>query len=93
MYRDFRNDIGSIRAVTFQYSMYGATMGTVELQGSNNGGSTYTTLWSKSGNQGTGWKGAELTIISENPQVLKFVYISGSDHQGDFALDYEEVSI
>ena len=61
MVRDFGDDVTS---VSFQYSMYGAAMGTALLQGSDDGGSTYTTLWSKSENQGNAWYGAVVSIGS-----------------------------
>jgi hypothetical protein len=88
MYRDFGDDVAS---VSFQYHMYGGTMGAVLLQGSDDGGSTYTTLWSKSGNQGNAWYGADVSIGSGYPQWLQFVYTSGSSYTGDFALDEVEV--
>ena len=88
MYRDFGDDVAS---VSFQYSMYGETMGTALLQGSDDGGSTYTTLWSKSGNQGNAWYSAGVSIGTGYPQWLKFVYTSGSSYTGDFALDEVEV--
>ena len=90
MYRNFGDDVAS---VSFQYSMYGGTMGTALLQGSDDGGSTYTTLWSKSGNQGNAWYGADVSIGSGYPQWLKFVYTSGSSYTGDFALDKVEVVV
>lgn len=37
-------------------------MGTVLLQGSGDGRSTYTTLWSKSGDEGGGWCGANVSV-------------------------------
>ena len=66
-------------------------MGAVLLQGSGDGGSTYTTLWSKSGNQGNAWYGADMSIGSGYLKWLQFVYTSGSSHTGDFAIDEVEV--
>ena len=88
MYRDFGDGVAS---VSFQYSMYGRTMGTALLQGSDDGGLTYSTLWSKSGNQGDAWYGGGVSIGSGYPQWLKFVYTSGSSYTGDFALDEVKV--
>ena len=87
MYRDFGVDVAG---VSFQYSMYGAAMGTALLQGSADGGSTYTTLWSNSGNQGDAWYAADVSMSGKYSQLqlLKFVYTSGSNYLGDFALDY-----
>ena len=80
-------------SVSFQYHMYGATMGTAWLQGSDDGGSTYSDLWYKSGNQGDAWKSATVSIGSAGTEWLKFVYTSGSSHTGDFALDMVEVEV
>ena len=78
-------------------------MGTVVLYGSGDAeplfgtaGSTYTQIWSKSGDQGIDWHKATITIDSTYlsaahvyPQWLKFVYTSGSGSEptGDMALD------
>ena len=86
--RTFNEDV---RRVSFQYHMYGSTIGNVVLQGSDDGGSTYTTLWSKSGNLGDSWYGATVNIGTKGSQDLKFVYVSGSSVTGDFALDAVEV--
>lgn len=86
--RTFDEDV---RRVSFQYHMYGSTIGDVVLQGSDDGGSTYTTLWSKSGNLGDSWYGATVNIGTKGSQDLKFVYVSGSSVTGDFALDAVEV--
>ena len=66
MYRDFGIDVAS---VSFQYSMYGDTMGTALLQGSADGGSTYMTPWSKSGNQGDAWYRADVTKPSRTLSI------------------------
>ena len=87
MYRDYGADIDS---VSFFYHMYGADMGWASLMGSSDGGSSYTTLWSKSGNQGDAWYSADVTIGGGGfPQWLKFVYSYTPDlsREGGFALD------
>ena len=68
MYRNFGEDI---KSVSFQYHMYGSTMGTALLQGSGDGGATYTTLWSKSGDQSNAWYGADLDITLEGLILLE----------------------
>ena len=90
MDRDFGNE--GVASVSFQYHMYGASMGTVKLAGSDDGGSTYTTLWSKSGNEGNAWFSATVAP-GASYQVLKFMYKSGSSFTGDFALDDVVVTI
>ena len=58
--------------------------------------STYHQIWSKSGNQGTDWHTAQITIDSDYlsqahvyPQWLKLVYTSGAklEYTSDFAID------
>ena len=58
--------------------------------------STYTEIWSKSGNLGNDWHTATITIDSEYlsaayvyPQWLKLIYTSGSggEYTSDFAID------
>lgn len=54
------------------YSMDGSGMGSALLYGSTDNGTTYDqTLWSQSGDQGSGWKGVNVTVTSDHPQVLR----------------------
>ena len=81
---------GLVAAVNFSYHMYGADMGTVLLQGSasvDDDGSSYTTLWSKSGNSGNSWLSATVRVSSSGYDWLRFHYTSGTSYYGDFALD------
>ena len=72
---------GLVAAVNFSYHMYGADMGTVLLQGSasvDDDGSSYTTLWSKSGNSGNSWLSATVRVSSSGYDWLRFHYTSGT---------------
>ena len=74
---------------TFKYHMYGATsMGTLKLQASTNG-STWTDVWTKSGNQGNSWLAAsvDLTSYKGSTAQLRFYATTGSTYQGDMAID------
>ena len=79
-------------------------MGSIVLYGSGDAEplfgtaeSTYTQIWSKSGNQGNDWHTATITItdtdyLSEThvyPHWLKLIYTSGSgsEYTSDFAID------
>ena len=94
MFRNFGVDghgHGAVASVSFYYNMYGSTMGTVLLQGSNDEGLTPTTLWSKSGSQPTShggnvWHNSHVDC-GGGYQTLRFVYTSGLSVTGDFALD------
>lgn len=73
----------------FHYNMYGAYMGSLELQVSANNGSGWSTLWSQSGDQGVNW---ELAVVSLNDFLgqtirLRFKTITGTGFQSDAAID------
>ena len=73
----------------FQYSMYGDDMGTLYLQVSTNNGSSWTTLWNRSGDQGTGWNTATVSLNSYTGQSiqLRFRGVTGSGFHSDIAID------
>ncbi|WP_264560080.1 M4 family metallopeptidase [Flavobacterium sp. N2270] len=74
----------------FKYHMYGAsTMGALKLEASTNNGSTWTEIWSKSGNQGNSWLTANVSLASYigNTVQLRFVGSTAATWQGDIAVD------
>ena len=67
---------GSVDSISFYYHMHGADAGSVMLAGSSDGGTTFTTLWSKSGDQGGAWVVASVQLKVGSrafPEMLKFV--------------------
>lgn len=76
--------------VTFDYHMYGATtMGELNLEVSTNG-TTWTTLWNKTGNQGNAWlsESIDLSAYASSSEVrLRFNGTTGTTWQGDMAID------
>lgn len=74
---------------TFKYHMYGASsMGSLALEASLNG-TSWTTLWSKAGNQGNSWQTATVDLngyAGQNVQ-LRFNGVTGTTWQGDMAID------
>ena len=86
-------DLNSINSpeLTFNYHMYGASnMGTLKLQISTDNGSTWSLLWSRSGNQGGTWKTAtiDLSNYANSSEVkLRFNGITGTTWKGDMAVD------
>ncbi|WP_299883827.1 GEVED domain-containing protein [uncultured Lacinutrix sp.] len=75
---------------SFKYHMYGAsTMGNLKLAISTNNGSSWTTVWSKAGNQGNSWQDASVDLSSyEGDTVqLRFDGTTGTTWQGDMAVD------
>ncbi len=75
--------------LTFMYHMYGATMGTLNLQASVNGGN-WTTIWTKTGDQGDSWLMANVDLIAyTNETELRFRFngTTGSSFTSDIAID------
>ncbi len=81
-------------SISFDYHMYGASMGTLELMAKIDGG-TWTTIWSKSGNQGNSWQTANVSLADYAGYVfqLKFFGTTGSSYTSDITVDNVEVSI
>lgn len=82
--------------LTFQYHMFGASMGSLAVQASTDGGNTWSAnLWSKSGNQTNAWKSASvnLSAYGNNSSVrLRFAGVTGSSFTSDMAVDKIKVS-
>lgn len=79
----------------FQYHMYGGSMGTMSLEVNVEGTSTWTTLWSKSGNQTNQWYPVDIDLNSYVGQVIKFRF-KGRTQQwetSDMSVDDITVSI
>ncbi|MDH7446538.1 reprolysin-like metallopeptidase [Aquimarina sp. 2201CG14-23] len=74
---------------TFQYHMYGNSMGTLTLEASNDNGNTWSSLWSKSGNQGNSWQSASVDLASLTGAgvQLRFNGITSSSWAGDMTVD------
>ncbi|WP_234859529.1 reprolysin-like metallopeptidase [Aquimarina aquimarini] len=74
----------------FQYHMYGASsMGTLTLEASTDNGATWSSVWTKSGNQGNTWQTAnvDLSTYSGSSVQLRFNGVTGTTWQGDIAID------
>jgi len=79
----------SAATFTFKYHMYGATgMGGLKLQASTNG-TSWTDVWTQSGNQGNSWLSASVNLASYTGSTvqLRFVGSTGTTWQGDIAVD------
>ena len=75
---------------TFKYHMYGASnMGNLKLAVSTNNGSSWTTIWTRTGNQGNAWLDADvdLSAYSSSTIKLRFDGTTGTTWQGDMAVD------
>ncbi|BDS11020.1 trypsin-like peptidase domain-containing protein [Aureispira anguillae] len=82
-------------SLTFKYHMYGATsMGNLKLEASTDG-TTWTSIWSKAGNQGNSWQTATVSLAaytSANNLKLRFNGTTGTTWQGDMAVDAFSIS-
>ena len=80
----------SSSTLTFWYHMYGGSMGTLSVQVSNDGGSTWSSdVWSMTGDQGNSWQQATVSLdsyISSNT-VIRFTGLTGSSYTSDMAID------
>ena len=76
--------------ITFDYHMYGAAaMGTLNLEVSTDG-TTWTTLWSRTGNQGNAWISETIGLgayASSSSVKFRFNGTTGTTWQGDMAID------
>lgn len=75
-------------AFSFDYHMYGTAMGTLELKAKPEGGS-WSTIWSKTGNQGNSWFTANVDLAAYVGTVvqLKFFGTTGSNYTSDITVD------
>ena len=83
------DDDSEVSSVSFAYHMYGDTLGTLLVQGSVDQGSTFSTVWSKNGNIGSGWQNATVNfdMLKQRPSVIKFKALAGVWLQSGVALD------
>ena len=84
-------DLTGLSQVTFsfKYHMYGAAaMGSLNVAVSSDDGSSWTAVWTRSGNQGNSWEDASVDLSSYTGSVkLRFDGTTGTTWQGDMAVD------
>ena len=93
-------DISSLSSaeVSFRSHMYGASIGTLNVAVSGDGGTTFNTVWSKSGDQGDQWveEIIQLTGLT-NTAMVRFTATVGVDAAGtvsywsDIAIDHFQI--
>ena len=84
--------------LSFYSHMYGASTGTLRIEASDDGGNTFTTIFSKSGDQGDQWN-YEIVCLSAFSDTVVFKVTAsvgdngtGSQWYGDIAIDNFEIS-
>lgn len=84
-------DLSGESAATFgfQYHMYGSNVGSITVQGSDDDGSTWTNLWTLSGNQGNSWNAESVDLASYlgGTVKLRIVGTTGNGWSSDIAID------
>ena len=77
--------------LVFWYHMYGSTMGTLDVEISTDGGSTWpTNVWTLSGNQGNSWKKGTVDLSAYTAQTnfkIRWKGTTGTSTSGDMAID------
>lgn len=75
--------------LTFQYHMYGAAMGKLELEVSDDNGLTWTSLWAKKGDQGNQWLAASVDLSAYEGSTIQLRYVgtTSSSFTSDMAVD------
>lgn len=81
-------------SITFAYHMYGTNMGSLELQASTNNGSSWSTIWSESGDQGNSWLSANVSLnaYTGGDVKLRFSGTTGNGWRSDLAIDNVNIS-
>ncbi|MFD1161272.1 immunoglobulin-like domain-containing protein [Hwangdonia seohaensis] len=75
---------------SFKYHMYGSSdMGTIDLEVSTDEGSTWTSIWSQTGNKGNSWQTANVDVSAYTGGgiQLRFNRFVGGTWQADIAID------
>ncbi|MFK7784821.1 MAG: M12 family metallo-peptidase [Crocinitomicaceae bacterium] len=75
--------------ISFAYHMDGSGIGTLELEVSDDGGSTWTSLWSRSGEQSNDWLAANVDLSPYSGSIIQLRYVgtTTSSFAGDIAID------
>ncbi|MEL6986453.1 MAG: S8 family serine peptidase, partial [Bacteroidota bacterium] len=77
-------------SLSFDYHMYGASMGSLVLQVSTDGGASWSSdIWSRSGDQGNTWFSETIDFSAYQSDLVsyRFIATSGNSWQSDIALD------
>ncbi|WP_412471820.1 BspA family leucine-rich repeat surface protein [Halobacteriovorax sp. RT-1-4] len=87
------NTVTDKYVIEFDWHMYGAAMGELNLEYSLDGGSTWepSILWGQSGDQGNSWFSESINLCESFPgsttTMVRFRGVTGSTYTSDMALD------
>jgi len=73
----------------FYNHLYGAAMGTLDLQIKSSSTGIWASIWSKTGDHGNNWlaDSVNLAAYSTDTVILRFIGTTGISHAGDMAVD------
>jgi len=72
----------------FGYHMYGAAMGTLNVDVSTDNGANWTNVWTLSGDQGNVWNEALIDLSTYTSQIdLRIQSVNGTSYTSDMAID------
>ncbi|MEW7277131.1 reprolysin-like metallopeptidase [Aquimarina sp. 2201CG1-2-11] len=74
---------------SFQYHMYGSSIGTLTLEISDDNGLSWSSIWTETGDQGNSWKTASIDLApyAGSSVQLRFNGVTGTSWAGDMAID------
>nr|XP_039272221.1 MAM and LDL-receptor class A domain-containing protein 2-like [Styela clava] len=88
VYTQSSNSGGGAECITFYYHMYGEHVGTLRLyELLTPGAALGTPIWSMTGDQGNGWRVAQVNFLNPGSYQLVFEGEVGYSFYGDMALD------
>lgn len=75
---------------SFNYHLFGSTIGSLELEISVDGGGSWQPIWSKSGNLGDRWYKQYINLSPWHSQIVQFRFLGkgGTSATGDIAIDH-----
>ena len=90
----FAECVGEVRFHYHMYNLYAywgvMYMGTLQLEATTDGVS-WTTIWTKSDDQGNSWQGANVSVATPNVIQVRWVGTTGSGYYSDMAIDDVEI--
>ncbi|WP_104734021.1 GEVED domain-containing protein [Hanstruepera ponticola] len=81
---------------SFNYHMYGSTMGSLNLEITTDNGSNWTNIFTRNGNLGNQWNSQTINLNSYTGQTVKFRFIgtigNGGQRRSDMAIDQIQIT-
>jgi MAM domain-containing protein meprin/A5/mu len=75
-------------ALTFAYHMYGAAMGSLIVEATDDNGASWTPLFTQSGDQGTAWLPGFVDLSAYTGVVgIRFIAVRGTSYTSDVSID------